>query len=662
MDSIKRLIRIVTVGLEKRIKMTGQEKISISTIQKQLAGLSDTMGTIIAGSEPDFIHLGSDLQSIFSTAVRLSDIVIQSAQGCADDSEEKILVRISGFAKESVDKLKGCRNRISESLSILDSGKSDLERLAGLCSKQEKISMLLNVIALNIAVESSRNRQSSEMFIVFAQEIKQVSENMKDITRNLYGDSVATCNRQTTIQTEIAVRFNQLSTVTVGAENIVSEAVKKIDQLSILFEDAMQNGIRYSKEISDQVAEVVMAIQFHDIVRQQIEHVVQALGDTERLCREEDSAADTENVPGKIYAILQIQAAQIQQVILEIENAEGRITRSLENIEIKASRLVACLSESFVFRNGAEGSSDNPFVILIQSLEELGLLLNQAYDLQSLMDGAATEASSSVSGLAGHTKKVQDISLDLHRKALNAIIKSAHLGEMGTTFEILAQEVTAVSEESNLFANQVIRMIDSVSSLAGRLGSTGRNSIGEDAKEMNRSEFQVDEEVSKIKDTYRLFLENTSRASEISKELETSIRETRVFVSFLKTLLEQLNVPLKKIEKTMEELSPWKNDSENQAKDIPDAAKRYTMESERVIHSQIMGQNHPREKQDDPVSDTPSEEAPVELFSDDDQTNIELFDETASDPEPVEWFESDPDTKDHVEAPEEEKNDNIELF
>lgn len=138
MDSIKRLIRIVTVDLNKRIRITGQEEISMSTIQKRLAGLSDTMETIITGSEPDFIHLGSDLQSIFSTVTRLSDIVIHSGKVSSDDAEEKILSQISGFARESVDKLKSCRNEIAENLTILDSEKSDLEQLAGLYSKQEK--------------------------------------------------------------------------------------------------------------------------------------------------------------------------------------------------------------------------------------------------------------------------------------------------------------------------------------------------------------------------------------------------------------------------------------------------------------------------------------------------------------------------------------------
>ena len=649
---ISKIILFARNIIKTKPHMVEQKTIQVSEIRNNLAKLSADMETIISDTEPEFLQLGNELQSIFGSATGLSHIVIQSGKGRSDSPEDKILSQISGFAQMSVDRLEGCRNEIAENLTSLEFGKNDLEKLIGICRKNEQLSILLNVIALNLAVESNRTKQSSEMFIVFAQEIKQVAENMKKIAMNLYTDSQATCTSQEKIQAEIAVRKDELTRVTRDAETVVAEAIGKIDQLSVMFETAMQNGIRYSKEISDQVAEIVMAIQFHDIVRQQMEHVVHAIQDAERICAENNGDTDLPEIAGKIHRTLMVQAAQIQQVMTEIDSARKQILQSFENIEIKAANLASCLSESLISQNDESGQAENPFEVLICSLEDLNRLIIQAYDLKDLMSNAASEASSSIAGLAGHTRKVQDISLDLHRKALNAIIKSAHLGRDGATFEILAQEVTSVSQESNLFADKVTGIIDSVSRLADKLQDTSLKDVPNEITETEQQKRNAGAELQKAKDAYQLFQDTTSQASRASRDLEASIQKTKAFLSFLKTILSSLSVPLAEIENLIATLSPLIGDG-SKTMDMDDDLQRYTMESERIIHTRILDQ-HKTRLNDKPEADEASDDTLSE-----EEDNIDLFDDTESDSEAIELFGDD------AEEPppgQDEQDDNLELF
>ena len=651
--------------------MTGQQTTQLSEIKNNLAKLSVAMETIISDSEPDFLQLGNELQSIYGTATNLCDIVIQSGRGQSDAPEEKVMNQISGFAMESVGRLTGCRDEIAESQVLIETGKQNLDKLTKTCRKNEQLAMLLNVIALNIAVESNRTKQSSEMFVVFAQEIKQVAENMNKITQNLNEDSTAAYTGQEKFQTHITSQADQLIAVTKDAESVVANAVEKVDQLSVIFENAVENGIRESKEISNQVAEVVMAIQFHDIIRQQMEHVIQSVKDAEQSCRKDISDTDW----GNIYTILKIQAAQIQQVINEIDTAEKQIIQSLENIETKASTLSKSLTESIISSAEELDRSENPFKILIQSLENLSHLINKAYTLKNFMSSSAVKASEVISSLEVHTKRVQDISLDLHRKALNAIIKSAHLGSAGATFEILAQEVTSVSRQSNLFASNVERIIETVSLLADKLRATNQNITLEETTDTDTPKLQADSEVQKVTELYNLFLENTSHASSASKNLEATIHETKQSLSFFKMLIEKLNVPLSEIITLQEVIAPHADTDEQRTKDTEESTMRYTMESERLIHTQILNQQK-NMLDDKPVADRasgdtmPEEEDTIELFDDVDNGSdaIELFGEDDTEEPSIEPKEQDGNLE--LFVPEEEgtektameAEDNVELF
>ena len=89
------------------------------------------------------------------------------------ESGKGILADIENLTKESLAELRNCRVDVSDSMGRVNAAAGNLGDLHAKCSVIEKIAMFLRVVILNIAVESSRSAESTDMFSNFVKESKE---------------------------------------------------------------------------------------------------------------------------------------------------------------------------------------------------------------------------------------------------------------------------------------------------------------------------------------------------------------------------------------------------------------------------------------------------------------------------------------------------------
>ncbi len=660
MFKIPKSIQIVLNKLKRMIGVTSQDKELVAG----LSDLSNSLGAAISGVEGDFLDLGQKFQIIFSKTEELKGLVSKTSAFSGNKNDGSGIAGVGEFARKSLQTLTGYQGDIQSNLKILNSGSDYLQLLSNMCANTDKVSLLLNVIALNIAIESNRTAESREMFMVFVTEVKDISEQISHVSKELYYDSKFIREKQLQYQQDISGHLCQLQNLTRKADKVVNQSVETIENIMEKSLEALGRASDCSNDINSMVSSIVMGMQFHDIVRQQIEHVVIAIEEAIRLYTtfEADTGDSEQKVMNQIYSILMIQNAQIKSTIGEIDTVYKNILNAFQGIEAKVAELLSCVSYSTSERSGEDDDGDL-FSILLSGFANLNKLLGDAYHLKRSMNEVAEEASTATEGLLKHVDHVQRISLDLHRKALNAIIKAAHLGDMGRALEVFAHEVTTASNESNTFADKVVDHIESIATLTSQMLTT--SDIKDNDETLNLSHTTS---VDRISTSYDDFLENTTTTRNMSTALEQSITEAKSSLSFISEFSDALKIQLNTSEEILSKIN-MKNEFSPVMTDITDTSDRYTMESERLVHLSLFGDTD-SEGDVEVKEDTPEEaDVDIELFNEpsvdshESPTTKIIGKEPLQDLPPEDSIAmNDNPSSDKADKSDDEFDDNIELF
>ncbi|RPI75717.1 MAG: hypothetical protein EHM45_14540, partial [Desulfobacteraceae bacterium] len=310
-----------------------------STLVAKISSLRNNLQELLKKIEPKFVRLGQKMQTVYADSKGLGQLTVNAAQTIEGGSEDSLLARIGNLARHSLEDLRHSQKEIDQSLEKVDRGVEHLAGLYRMCSAIDKTAMVLHVVGLNIAVESCASLESRTMFRVFVEEIKKLSQKMNIISQSIRNDSSRTLNSQLLAHQNIMKGLAQLQALTAAAEKTVAEAVERINQLMTLSFKGLEKAGEISREISRQVGEIVVSIQFHDITRQQIEHIADALKDAETLLHDSGALnaakAGRSQIMSKAYSILLLQLEQLKLVIAEIDNAHQKAETAFEKIGIE---------------------------------------------------------------------------------------------------------------------------------------------------------------------------------------------------------------------------------------------------------------------------------------------------------------------------------------
>ncbi|MDM8535510.1 hypothetical protein QUF70_02015 [Desulfobacterales bacterium HSG17] len=660
-----------------RIFNNALNKISFLSAYNNLSELPDikeSLANIMADVEPEFLKLGQDLQQLYSDADQLTEQTVNAATFIGGKNKKgNFLSNIDLIAKQALSDLQNYQNNISENLTKTKASLEYLGKLITICSIIEKTGTSLNVIGLNIAIESSRSANSGEMFASFIDEIRQLSKKISEISKNILDDSQTTRLNQISANENILGGLETFERLYYNGEKVVKRALREIFKIMEISMNVFEKSNHLSRDISSQVGEVVVGIQFHDIARQKIEHIVMAINDIEDIIngKNQESKAGKDEILSRTYKIIGLQASQLREVINEIRNAYDKCRQAFKNLGHLVEDLVADVS---VFDNNDDTESRlrKRITALKSGLEQLGNLLFTGRDLEHQINETVEQVSDAASKLSAHIDQVRGISLELHLKALNAIVKSARLQNQGRALEILAQEVTKLSGQSDLFVTDVVKILESLVSVSDDLDNNLSN---------KRSEQETHDSVTEgIRETtvnYERFKTEASIALEKSQSLQSDIISTETNLIFLNNLADKLEQYLDRFESIMEKLEPWANNiDENINNKIDQVANRYTMASERRLHHEHFNQPEtliPFSKTEDQdfvfdevhpdgsqIDNNQADEA--DILGD----NIELFDsDELPEPDTTEALETNESEITKTEADknkEEDLGDNVELF
>ncbi|HVT12747.1 MAG TPA: methyl-accepting chemotaxis protein [Fimbriimonadaceae bacterium] len=267
---------------EENARLTRDRDGGRSEIGQALGGLS---GQLVAAMSEAESAVGNAIQSFADLASHSKDL--SSLAEAAIDSNNEDSVNVSANAATEI------MNRFVEHMLVTSKGIADSAsemqdlvdvsaHLTDLLTEIEAISSQTGLLALNASLEAARAGQAGMGFAIVASQVrvlaeraKATSERTKDLTTQIGTRSIDLCRKLA----DAAEESRDAGRAAQGDLIRLMANIRDADKRSRLLVAEITDG---AVNIDREINEIVVAMQFHDMLRQRLEHVLTPLDDMRR--------------------------------------------------------------------------------------------------------------------------------------------------------------------------------------------------------------------------------------------------------------------------------------------------------------------------------------------------------------------------------------------
>jgi len=584
---------------------------------RHLRGEAERLGRLSGGllpsTEREFLDLGRNLQGFWERSGRLS----HSAGFCAEATAgEEMEQAVAGMRRE-LEQLTGmCRSELSrDSIDQLERITGIVGGLAGVLGEFKRIVRKLQMLGISTRIESARLGGTGRGFTTLADDVEKLGLTIVDHSAKITAKSAL-------LTAHLSSARERTDEMLAGqsrcADDVVSRVQADMDSLVQLMErsQAAAAGLPGRAErIGQSLQEVVQSLQFHDIVRQQIEHVVQAMDDvrTELAGCEE---TDEEEAVRLVSFCSDVTALQLSQV----RNSRERFSGALSAIRANLCGIADTVEEMVSDLSGVSGA-DGGDKLLAHVTGSIGEVMEGIRSFAELGQGMALimrEVAQTVGDMAAFVGDIEEVGAEIELIALNASIKAAHTGSEGAALGVLAMAIQGLSVEARDMTGRISGILKTITEVSDRLQSNAAAYLQTE---------EVDGMLARFREMTDLLAQASGRLAggladlaAQSGSLAADLREGAGRLVFDRQVDQGLGV----VERDMEALLARIQrevphvDEGRQPERLRAMLARYTMEAERDIYRKTFGEGAGE-------ADVFSNDAPPPTDGGEFGDNVELF-------------------------------------
>ena len=232
---------------------------------------------------------------------------------------------------------------------------------------------------------------------------------------------------------------------------------------------------------------------------------------------------------------------QIAQSIADVEASVGSVCDGFAGMADRAGQAVARASR--VVGGGQPEKGANVEVLLGTSrttIEHLMARMERGGELSLEAVKHMQEVEVALRNVIRAVAEINSIAFRSKLLALNAKIESAHVGERGNGFGLVADEITSQAERSNELTAEIESAVgklrSSIEIVAGRL----RQSVMEDRKRIDEARSEVQTTLDALESAHNGMRESLEESAEFSRGLATDIHQAVVAMQFQDRLSQRM--------------------------------------------------------------------------------------------------------------------------
>ncbi len=574
--------------------------------------LENSLSRSITGREQEFLQLGESLSKFHIESSDLSQLATN------------VLEMTSGSRlRGSVDGLTTELQNMS-SLSESTAGQESLVELSSIdeITKQLHSAMVefsrivkrLSMLGISTRIESARLGSKGLGFSTLSDDVEKLAANIvkhseQILTQSKSLDELITSAKK---RTQLLVESQQGY-----SKNLIDELMHHLQTLIQLMERSEAFSSRLTQrtnDIAENISDAVLSMQFHDIVRQQVEHVEEALRDIIDVIEDpssfkyiqEDEASTEREIIAWIKDVCQIQISQLEHGDTSFVHAVDSFRNNLQGIAnniLSISDDIAELTSS----GGREGSQvlDQMDNGIGRIMEGLRTFAEQGDDIGRIMKSVAE----TVAEMSSFVSEIEEVGSEIELIAINASIKAAHTGEEGKALGVLASAIQHLSVQARHQTDAVGSVLSNISSSSDVLQANA------DAyHDMSQVEDMVGTLQSLANDIKHVKIEVDNAFTSLhskSNKIGSALNTVADTISLHHDVSRSLSSGKRSIQSILNSalhLVPNEMDT-NRDERLKELHSRYTMEIERSIHETASGKTT--------FSDN------VDLFGDEETSNTE---------------------------------------
>jgi methyl-accepting chemotaxis protein len=240
--------------------------------------LTTQLNEVVQQTEQAALDLGDKFMGIVGRARKQAETASGAFTGLEATSGETSLVKVS---KKTFGEVLACFGSITDSavetqkhMAVVN---QDAESIKKIVEEIEYIAQQTNLLALNAAIEAARAGESGAGFSVVADEVRKLSDRsntaadkIKTLIARIAADISAMYRK-----TEICTAAN--TTRSQDAGKAVEEALSKIDEVMNEAKVRLSELKTETGALAKDISGILVSMQFQDITRQRIEHVIEPL-------------------------------------------------------------------------------------------------------------------------------------------------------------------------------------------------------------------------------------------------------------------------------------------------------------------------------------------------------------------------------------------------
>lgn len=551
-------------------------------------------------SAEDFLSLNNYLKKFYKDAKVISGQTEQIYDIIAGDAHEKFFDELLGLQDSLNNKINMLKNKILKSIRGLEKMHTALNLvfvpLKNFNLNILTLNFLLVNLKLNVAYSDSENiKKVSDLIDSITDEINKlkiilpkISESMlmvKNVTRLSSGKLIEIRKKNIL---DIDRVTGQINDSIIMLKNKQAVAAQKLPELT-----------KRTQNYFDSVNKIITNLQYHDIIRQKMEHV-QA---THKNIIKELAAMDIKTgSDGKmdlsesaqqflqIRDIAGIQVAQLINTNKEYQKAFAVIMRKFWDISEDMS-VISQLSNEFVGNNDL---TDCYFKDVEDHLKGTTTVLKRLIAANEDFGNEINTISQTIEEKNDKINEIQEVHSKLEDK-ISEVLSNFDGENDERGINRITEEIRTLTDTISENLNDVMLFFRQAQNISKKLLEINHE---EDGNQINDNLKELSAKIAGILDSIAIhnekietvLIENSKLSLNLSSEIKSSVEQVKYYDFFEKIMLEivtQLNNIYAKLDNnTLNVLRI------NKAENLKSLEDRYTMETERIVHRQALNEEN----------------------------------------------------------------------
>ncbi|MBI5847459.1 MAG: methyl-accepting chemotaxis protein [Nitrospirae bacterium] len=573
------------IGAEAEIVSCAEVLLS----KDKLIAVADELELLSRSTESDFLLIGGKLNDLSEGCSRNSGFatsIIQMVEG----GEGFKIGAMQALFNKAFENTGSCSGAITTGIDDMRYLGERLGEIHGLSEFLEGLSKSINVIGILSRIETSRLEGSDfssmtavvdDLALQIAKSTTEVAISGSDVKKSIsliVGD-MTLCSTAFARDIELATaRMHSILDEMESMKNRASWACRRIEGRSA--------------QMIPEIGKVIAALQYHDICRQQMEHVCNALREIAARSAEASQSPDSairKSARKWLWDVIRIQMSQLDNVVSQAGSAATGIAVHLTRI----SDLAEAQAEDSSSILDEEASGSDVIEKIRNELEELAFITGRCKKMTQEMLDAVTDASDRIALMTGHITNIKTISENISLLAINAIIKVARTGEKGRALEVLADRIQLLARDAK---DEIERGAGIIESILGKASEFRANLSGVLNNQLAAAQAITEESLkagSELMEADKELLASMAEISAVTNTLKDDVKSLVEGIQFNERMRSDIGRFITGLNDIAEALDreaggTIREESAELPPELLELERQYTMESEREVHNAIM--------------------------------------------------------------------------